>query len=145
MGYRYYDATPAATKPLFAFGTGLSYSTFVFSGLGVAGSVSPTSNATVSVTVRNVVGPAGREVAQLYVAGPGQPGDPVRTLKGFADTGLLAPGANVVITFALALRDLRFYDAGAAAWAPYPQGSYALWVGAASDDLRLSGSVGVGP
>jgi beta-glucosidase len=143
VGYRFYDATPAATAALFAFGHGLSFSQFVFSALAVSGTVSPNSNATVSVRVTNVAGPAGREVAQLYVAGQGLPGDPVRTLKGFAPTGLLAPGASADLSFTLTAQALSYFDEAAAAWAPFAPGSYSLWVGAGSRDLRLQGSVAV--
>lgn len=145
VGYRFFDATPQADAPLFSFGHGLSYSSFASSALAVAGSVTPTSNATVSVTVTNgAAGPAGRDVAQLYVAGAGLPGDPVRTLKGFSPTGLLAPGGSATLTFTLTQAALSYYDESSAAWAPYASGSYALAVGASSRDLRLAGSVQVG-
>jgi len=143
VGYRFFDARPDTTQPLFALGHGLSYSSFAYSGLAVAGSVSPTSNATVSVTVTNSAGPAGRDVAQLYVAGAGLPGDPVRTLKAFAPTGLLAPGGAATLAFTLTQAQLSYYDEGAAAWRPFAPGSYAIAVGAGSRDLRLTGSVEV--
>lgn len=145
VGWRYYDATPAAPQPLFAFGHGLSYSTFSYSALTVAGAVSPRANATVGVRVANVAGPAGRDVAQLYVAyaAVAPPGDPVRTLRGFTPTGLLAPGEAVSLSFTLTAEALRYYDEAAAAWAPFPPGDYGLWVGAGSRDLRLAGSVAV--
>ena len=140
VGYRYYDATPAATPPLFAFGHGLSYATFVYDELAVSGAVSPTSDATVSVRVTNAAGPAGRDVAQLYVAG-GLAGDPVRTLKGFASTGLLVPGASAQLSFTLSAAALSVFDEASAAWQPFAPGPYTLWVGAGSRDLRLVGSV----
>ena len=67
----------------------------------------------------------------------------MRTLKGFACTGLLAPGDSADVTFTLTADALSFYDEAAAAWAPFPPGTYALWVGAGSRDLRLQGSVAV--
>jgi beta-glucosidase len=143
VGYRFFDARPDTTQPLFALGHGLSYSSFAYSDLAVAGSVSPTSNASVTVTVTNSAGPAGRDVAQLYVAGAGLPGDPVRTLKGFAPTGVLAPGGAATLAFTLTQAQLSYYDEGAAAWRPFAPGRYALAVGAGSRDLRLAGSVEV--
>lgn len=143
VGYRYYDATPAAPAPLFAFGHGLSYSTFSYENLTVTGTVSPASNATVSVRVTNVAGPPGRDVAQLYVAYAVLPGDPIRTLRGFAPTGLLSPGAAVDLTFTLSASSLSLYDEAASAWVLFPPGEYDLWVGAGSRDLRLQGSVTV--
>ena len=99
--------------------------------------------ARVSFTVTNdeAVGVAGAEVAQLYVGGP--PGDPVRALKGFAYTGVLAPGAAANVTLPLAARDLSVWSVQAQAWTLVPSGAYPLWVGASSRDLRLAGAVTV--
>ena len=84
MGYRGFDRS--ATKPLFAFGYGLSYSTFAYSKL----SVTPQSGnlnepVSVSFDIKNTGHRAAAEVAELYV------GDahasvprPVKELKGFA-------------------------------------------------------------
>ena len=41
------------TDPLWAFGHGLSYTTFAYSGLAVSGSVSSSASATVTFTVTN--------------------------------------------------------------------------------------------
>jgi len=142
VGYRWYDATPSATPPLFAFGHGLSYSSFEYDALVVSGAVSPTANATVTARVTNAAGPAGRDVAQLYVSGA-LPGDPVRTLRGFAPTGVLAPGASAQVSFALSAATLSFFDEDTFETAIFPPGRYSLWVGAGSRDLRLSGSVSV--
>lgn len=73
MGYRgvrqrCYNAPRVSqgTSPLFPFGHGLSYSTFVYSDLRVSGAVAPRRNATVSLSVANLAGsPAGREVVQV--------------------------------------------------------------------------------
>ena len=99
--------------------------------------------ARVSFTVTNdaAVGVAGAEVAQLYVGGP--PGDPLRALKGFAYTGVLAPGASANVMLSLAERDLSTWSVERQAWALVPGGDYPLWVGASSRDLRLAGAVTV--
>ena len=143
IGYRFYDANQDTTQPLFSFGHGLSYSTFVYSNLQVTDSVSPTSNATVSLTVMNSAGPTGRDVVQLYVSGAGFLNDPIRQLKGFSPTGLIAPGESVTITFTLSINNLRYWDESKDDWASYLPGKYSLWVGSSSRDLRLSGSVTV--
>jgi beta-glucosidase len=143
IGYRYYDKNPDTTQPLFAFGHGLSYSTFSFSNLHVVGVVSPTSNATVSVTVTNTAGPSGRDVIQLYVSGAGFIGDPVRQLKGFSPTGLLTPNDSITISFSLSIYHLRFFDEETNKWMTYTPGNYNLWIGASSKDLRLESLVTV--
>jgi beta-glucosidase len=143
IGYRYYDSNPDTTQPLFSFGHGLSYSTFSYTDLQVTDSVSQNTNATVSVTVTNINGPSGRDVAQLYVSGAGFLNDPIRQLKGFSPTGLLAPGESVTLTFTLSVDNLRYWDEDLHAWSPYSPGKYTLWVGASSRDLRLTSSVTV--
>jgi beta-glucosidase len=64
-------------EPLFPFGYGLSYSTFVYRNLRSQG-------ANVSVEVENSSAIAGEEVVQLYVKREGGgPDDPIRSLAGF--------------------------------------------------------------
>ena len=142
VGYRHYDMQPNASGgALFAFGHGLSYTTFAYSSLAVAGTVSPSSNATITARIAHADGPPGVEVAQLYVAGA-LPGDPPRALKGFARASL-QPGESQDVEFVLCAADLVVWSAAAHAFEPFPPGSYALWVGASSRDLRLQGSVAV--
>lgn len=69
-----YDVTKGFTylyfagKPQFAFGHGLSYTTFRYSGLKVTpGSTSADGKVTVSLDVQNGGTRAGDEVVQLYV------------------------------------------------------------------------------
>jgi len=141
VGYRHYDAAKIA--PRFCFGHGLSFTNFTYANLSITGAVGARSSASVSFSVTNDarVGVAGAEVAQVYVAGP--PGDPPRALKAFEFTGTLSPGAAATLNFELAARDLSTWDAAARDFARFPPGSYALWVGASSCDLRLVGAVDV--
>jgi len=62
VGYRYFDTKKSG--PLFAFGHGLSYTTFAFENLTVE---QGERNATVKLTVKNTGAVAGAEVVQLYV------------------------------------------------------------------------------
>lgn len=66
LGYRYFDRSE--TKPLFAFGHGLSYSTFAYSDISVTPKVGD-SNAPVSVSfeVKNTGKRAAAEIAEVYV------------------------------------------------------------------------------
>ncbi len=57
-------------NPLFAFGTGLSYTTFQTSGLSASGTVSATGTVTVTLTVANTGDRAGTDVIPVYVHQP---------------------------------------------------------------------------
>ena len=59
----WYDAT--RNVPLWPFGHGHSYTTFSYSGVTVTGAVSPTTNATVTMTLTNTGKVAGAEVVQI--------------------------------------------------------------------------------
>ncbi len=93
--YRYFEG-----KPLFPFGFGLSYSRFAYSGL--VAERTP-EGARVRATVENVSSRDGEEVAQLYVAG--QPGESVRSLRGFRRVALRA-GERRELSFSLSGEDL---------------------------------------
>lgn len=130
VGYRYYDKAGVPVR--FAFGHGLSYTRFAYSGLTIQGR-------TVRVTVTNTGERAGAEVAQLYIAPP-QDGlyRPVKELKGFAKVAL-APGESKTVDFALDDRSFAVWDGG---W-KVPAGTYGVLVGGASDDIRLQGTLEV--
>lgn len=117
-----------------------SFSTFNFSSLVIAGTVSSTTNTTVSATVCNIAGPAGAEVAQLYLGYPAAAHEPPQLLKGFVRVEL-APGQCSVVKFALAAKDVAVWG-GADGWTLVP-GTYTVRVGASSRDIRLSGSLPV--
>ena len=89
VGYRWYDAR--AITPLFPFGYGLSYTTFRFSGLRVAGAKvrnDGTARVGVSARVTNTGRVPGTDVVQLYLADPAAAGEPPRQLKGFTKVSL---------------------------------------------------------
>ena len=127
IGYRWYDAK--AIKPLFEFGFGLSYTTFEFSALSVAG----TANITASFTVKNTGSVAGAEVAQLYVGKPAICGGPPKQLMGFAKV-TLDPGAQTCVTIRLPRSELAIW---AGEWV-VKAGEYDFMIGASSADIRLS-------
>jgi beta-glucosidase len=137
VGYRGFDRS--ATKPLFAFGYGLSYSTFAYSGL----SVTPQSGnlndpVSVSFDVKNTGNRVAAEVAELYV------GDshasvprPVKELKGFAKVDL-KPGETRRVTLTLDRRAFSFYDVAKKDWSAEP-GDFTILVGGSSDNIQLRG------
>ena len=135
VGYRWTDLQKK-TKPLFAFGHGLSYTEFEY-GKPVLDSeeMNQDGTVTVSVEVSNVGEREGQEVVQLYV------GDrksslprPLKELKGFSKISL-APGESRVVDFTVDRDDLSFFDPEKHEWVAEP-GVFDIYIGAASDDIR---------
>ena len=134
VGYRYYDTYHVA--PQFAFGHGLSYTTFKYSGLTVT--PGPQS-ATVQLTLTNTGRMAGAEVVQVYVhdAQASVP-RPQKELKGFEKV-FLQPGQSKKLTLTLGAEAFQFYSAAKKAWVLEP-GKFDVLVGSSSRDIRLTGS-----
>jgi beta-glucosidase len=116
VGYRY--SGTFSKPPAYAFGFGMSYTSFAFGGLQVAGVPrSAAGSMTVKITVTNTGRAAGREVAQLYITAPrGSLDKPERELRAFAKTAVLSPGASQTIAFRLSAADLASFDSAASAW-----------------------------
>lgn len=133
VGYRHFDK--AKVEPRYAFGHGLSYTTFGYSKLEASAEA-------VSVDVTNKGKMAGGEVVQLYVA-PLDPvvDRPVQELKGFARVEL-APGETKRVTIKLDEGAFSHYDDTAHAWRRAP-GRFSLRVGGSSRDVRLSKTIDV--
>jgi beta-glucosidase len=137
---RYHDLP---ITPLYAFGHGLSYTEFKYSDLAQStSSVASGERIDISITVENTGGVASDEVVQLYVRDPvASISRPVLELRGFKRIEL-APGARKRVTFSLTPEQFAFWApsaAGKSGWL-VEAGRMDFWVGAASDDLRASGS-----
>ena len=138
VGYRWHEARQIA--PLFAFGHGLSYTTFDVSDVrSDRASLSAKGRIRISAEVTNTGDMAGAEVVQLYI------GDeesslprPVKELKGFRKV-FLAPGEHQTVTFDITPDLLQYYDDTKAAWVAEP-GAFTAYVGTASDNI--CGTVG---
>ena len=120
--------------PLFAFGHGLSYTTFELSNLRVSSQSLAARNGTldVSVDVRNVGSRPGDEVVQLYIHDPvASIVQPVRRLRGFQRV-TLARGATQTVTFRMTPNDVGFFDNDANFLVE--RGAIEIYVGRSSDD-----------
>jgi beta-glucosidase len=132
-GYRWFDQM--AFVPQFAFGSGLSYTTFSYSNIVVSPlSVAPGEPVTVSVDVTNTGGREGDEVAQLYLSHPplGVPMG-VKQLKGFKRI-TLAPGQTSTVTLTLTADELYYFNETAGSYDIEP-GEYTVRMGGSSDNL----------
>lgn len=133
IGHRWFDAKNI--EPLFAFGHGLSYTSFAYDKLKVR-RTGPAS-VELSLTITNTGDKAGDEIVQCYVE-PLQPKlpRPVRELKAFVRTGPLAPGQSKEVHLTLTPRAFSSYIEGGAAW-QVQAGEYLLHAAASSRELRL--------
>jgi beta-glucosidase len=120
--YRYFKG-----KPLYAFGDGLSYTSFAYSHLKLSTTnLKAGDSLIVEAEVKNTGSLAGDEVAELYLTPPATSISPTLALAGFERIHL-APGETRHITFHLDPRTLSQVDAkGVRAVTP---GSYRISVG----------------
>jgi beta-glucosidase len=134
--YRYYSGTP-----VYAFGAGLSYTTFSYAPLRVAPVDGAAENGVVVTTeISNTGKRAGDEVAQLYLTPPGFEGAPRLALRGFQRVSL-KPGERRQISFRLLPRDLSFVTRdGARQLIP---GQYKLSVGSGQPGAGVAGQESV--
>jgi len=134
--YRYYTG-----KPLYAFGHGLSYTTFGYEKLALSASTARAGDTVrVSVTVKNTGLRDGDEVVQLYATPPAssRPQE-LRALCGFARVHLAA-GETRTVEITVPALALRRWDAGKKDYA-VPSGEWTLAAGASSADLRQTAKV----
>lgn len=117
--------------PLYRFGHGLSYTSFVYSPATLsAASMGAGGAITASATITNTGARAGEEVVQLYVRDlVGSVTRPVQELKGFEKIAL-APGQSQTVSFTIRPEDLAFTRADMShGWEP---GRFRLWIAPSS-------------
>lgn len=138
VGYRGYEQK--GTKPLFAFGHGLSYTTFGYGNLKILTTSAAEGNYQVSFEVTNKGQRAGAAVAQLYISDrKASVPRPPKELKGFEKV-FLQPGETRTIIIPLDARSLAFYDVASGQWRA-EAGAFDVLVGDASDRIALKGQL----
>nr|WP_320057148.1 glycoside hydrolase family 3 C-terminal domain-containing protein [uncultured Bacteroides sp.] len=137
VGYRWADKQKKS-KPLFAFGHGLSYTTFAYGKVTADKKVmTADESVTFSVTVKNTGTREGQEVVQLYISDKKSSlPRPVKELKGFSKVKLAA-GEEKVVTFTIAKDALSFFDDAKHQWVAEP-GRFEALVGTSSADIKSS-------
>jgi len=135
VGYRYFDTWHV--EPQFAFGHGLSYTSFGYSDIQVN---ADGNGAQVSFTVKNTGKRAGAEIAQLYVKQERSilP-RPEKELKGF-DKVFLLPGESKTITIKLDENAFSYYSDVSNNWVK-EKGVFDILVGSSSRMIRLTAKI----
>ena len=129
---RYLDVP---NEPLYAFGHGLSYTSFDYSDITLsAPSFAGNGSLTASVTVTNTGAVAGTETVQLYIRDlVGSVTRPVKQLKDFARV-TLGPGASETVSFTIGKETLSFWRQDMT-FGP-EAGDFKLFIGGASDAVK---------
>ena len=132
VGYRWTDKQKL--KPAFAFGHGLTYTTFKVSNLKALSSVTTDGNMTFSVEVTNTGSLEGSDVVQLYITDAKCSVDrPLKELKDFQKVSL-KPGETKTVTLKTDTRALSFWDESSDDWKAEP-GDFIAQAGDSSDRL----------
>ena len=132
LGYRWHEKMDI--KPLFAFGHGLSYTSFEYGDVTLSSKKIRNGKITVKVPVTNVGKVAGSEVVQVYVHDCEASVEmPQKQLKGF-DKVYLEPGETKTVSIELGPDAFRFFDEETMIWKTEP-GDFEILIGSASDNI----------
>lgn len=133
VGYRWMEKEK--TKPMFAFGHGLSYTMFRLRGMSVdKDEISGDERITFTVNVTNTGKRAGAEVVQLYISDvKSSLPRPVKELKGFSKV-YLEPGESRDVSITIGREELCFYDDRVNGWVAEP-GDFVAHIGTSSDKI----------
>ena len=135
LGRDYVFSSP---DPLWAFGFGLSYTTFEYAALKVeTPAIGTDAAAKVSFVVKNTGGRAGKEVAQVYIRDEvSSVTTPVMRLAGFEKIEL-PPGESRTVTVTIPPSELSLWNV--AMKRVVEPGWFSVLVGASAADIRLRG------
>jgi beta-glucosidase len=132
FGYKWFDSEKK--EPLYAFGFGLSYTTFAYAGLKV-----DAGGHAVSFTVTNTGQRAGDEIAEVYVELPREAGENFKRLAGWQRVPL-EPGESKSVTVTLDPLTMSVFDTAKDGFTQ-PKGSYRVLVGPSSRETPLTGTM----
>lgn len=141
VGYRWHDTQ--RIPPRFAFGHGLSYTTFQY-GKARADRTGylPGDTVTIALTLRNTGPRPGKETVQVYASQqhPSVP-RPAKELKAFRKVSL-QPGEEQTVQVRVPVSSLAFYDEASGGW-KLEADTYRLHVAASSADVRSTVAIQV--
>lgn len=125
-------------KPLYAFGHGLSYTSFDYSHLQVEQkTLSASETLHVRFNVTNTGEYSGDEVVQVYVKLPGDVA--AKRLKGFSRV-FVEEGKTETVEIQIPATDLMLWNAAENCF-KLPEGKMELMVGSASDNIKLKSKI----
>jgi beta-glucosidase len=131
VGYRWFARK--GLKPLFAFGLGLSYTSFTISDFSAQGG----KTVSASFKLANNGTRDGAETAQLYLLDAGKKKE--ERLLGFAKADLKS-GEDRTLTISADRRLLANYDEGAHRWR-IDAGNYKVGLGTSSEDIKSTATI----
>jgi beta-glucosidase len=133
VGYRYFNTFKV--KPSYAFGYGLSYTTFRYDNL-ILSSTTFKDKLKVTVMVTNTGKVAGKEIVQLYLSAPtNQLNKPESELKAFGKTKVLQPNKSQTLIFYISTADLASFNSAKSAWIA-DAGRYTIKIGSSSLNIK---------
>ncbi|QVY61974.1 beta-glucosidase H [Cytobacillus gottheilii] len=140
-GYKGYEKE--GIEPAFAFGHGLSYTTFDYKNVKAKAKKkgkNKDTEITVDLNVRNTGDVTGSEVVQVYAGKlPANIDTPAKQLAGFKKVEL-KPGKQQRVKITLDAKVFSYWDEKSDQWV-MPSGKVPIYVGSSSEDIRLVGSV----
>ncbi len=133
VGYRWHDTK--GIRPLFAFGHGLSYTSFELSDMKAEKtSLAESDKIRLTATLKNTGDRAGAEVLQAYVGKAESAVErAAKELKAFSKVKLDA-GAAQTVTLEIPVTDLAYFDETSHSWT-IEKGQYQVYLGTASDNI----------
>lgn len=141
VGYRWHDTKKI--KPLFAFGYGMSYTTFEY-GKATTDKTTYTENEVVKLTfsVKNTGKVKGAESSQVYITqDKSSVLRPAKELKGFAKT-FLEPGETKQVEITLPVKEWAFFNEKTQDWDLEP-GKFTIQLGTSSASILHKVAVNV--
>lgn len=139
VGYRWHDTRKIT--PLFAFGHGLSYTTFKYGTLNTdKENYLTTDTIRIQFPITNTGNRDGAETVQIYI-GQKKPSipRPTKELKGFQKV-FLKTGETKMVTINIAVWDLAYYDESEQKWLVEVD-KYNIYCASASDNIKTQKQV----
>lgn len=133
VGYRYFDKHNL--EPAFAFGHGLSYTSFKYGIIEVSKKVKKGEDVDLSLNITNSGKVFGKEVLQVYIRDIKSSEErPLKELKAFQKVALKS-GETKNIQFTLPADAFSFFSEKKNKWI-IESGDFEIWIGSSSKDIR---------
>jgi beta-glucosidase len=134
IGYRHYDRVKV--EPQFAFGHGITYTTFDYGTPSISAGVLPENGKLiVSVPVTNTGNFAGKEIVQLYIHDvKSRLPRPEKELAAFVKVSL-TPGETKMVELPIDRHAVGYYDPNLSSWIA-EEGAFVALVAASTTDIR---------